>query len=606
MNNTGLRPTSRAGLNPLAGFGAKPAGTRGGMGMNMGGGVPMTPGGSAAVGAALMQEVKVTDRPVTQAGLQGMKTGQSGGPVRQVADKSYFLGLVNKKTHEIAAEMTRLEGEKETIADDKVQFTKLESKYSSLIGEVRGLEGNLADYNLAMDKMRTSTDPAEITNYRLMLAERNAQDSEQSDRVLEARQELERELYSAQQQIEQVAKQAEERVDSLAPERADRFRAMQAQNAALQRELQELRQQTDMLGHQRQQMEERASGEGINGTWDQLNRAVQRAQREKVALEQERAAARLDPDEARELMLAKVKQDKQKLDEMTGELAQLSEETRRRQRTLSELTGDIEERQREEQKGGEATDKKAQSYDVLFAREKEMSAFIDAFPEKRAAAKASQLEAQEKVVALLEHISEGLSRENAMPSREQARGLRDDLQFKERQLESAEATKERLETERKKCQSELQKINTLDQKIQVELKSLTEKMGSMSQEMEQFADIPALREAAERTRQDLESKRASYKQRRDSITGQVQLLSSRYDQKKASLAENETAKTLEDLEQKLRHYEQIIYHLREVIAQKEHECNYHTIKDDCNRMLDELNSKLIKSVESQPIKAVMY
>ena len=110
MNNTGLRPTSRAGLNPLAGFGAKPAGTRGGMGMNMGGGVPMTPGGSAAVGAALMQEVKVTDRPVTQAGLQGMKTGQSG-PGRQVADKSYFLGLVNKKTHEIAAEMTRLEGE---------------------------------------------------------------------------------------------------------------------------------------------------------------------------------------------------------------------------------------------------------------------------------------------------------------------------------------------------------------------------------------------------------------------------------------------------------------------------------------------------------------
>ena len=180
--------------------------------------------------------------------------------------------------------------------------------------------------------------------------------------------------------------------------------------------------------------------------------------------------------------------------------------------------------------------------------------------------------------------------------------MRDDLQFKEKQLESAEATKDRLEAERDKCLAELQKINTLDQKIQVELKSLGEKMSNMRDEMEEFTDIPALREAAERTREDLESKRASYKQRRDNISGQVQQLSAKYEGKKKALAENETAKTLEGLEQKLRHYEQNIFHLREVVAEKEHECNYHTIKDDCTRMLDELNAKLIKDVESQPIK----
>lgn len=32
-----------------------------------------------------------------------------------------------------------------------------ERKYDALIKEVRGLEGDLADYNLSMDKARTST-----------------------------------------------------------------------------------------------------------------------------------------------------------------------------------------------------------------------------------------------------------------------------------------------------------------------------------------------------------------------------------------------------------------------------------------------------------------
>ena len=41
---------------------------------------------------ALSSQIKVADRPVTQQGLGGMKTGAKG-PMRQVQDKSYYLGL---------------------------------------------------------------------------------------------------------------------------------------------------------------------------------------------------------------------------------------------------------------------------------------------------------------------------------------------------------------------------------------------------------------------------------------------------------------------------------------------------------------------------------
>lgn len=41
----------------------------------------------------LNSQIKVADRPVTQQGLRGIKTG-SQGPNRQVQDRSYYMGLL--------------------------------------------------------------------------------------------------------------------------------------------------------------------------------------------------------------------------------------------------------------------------------------------------------------------------------------------------------------------------------------------------------------------------------------------------------------------------------------------------------------------------------
>lgn len=42
---------------------------------------------------------------------------------------------------------------------------QLERRHEDLVNEVRNLEGELADYNLAMDKLRTNVDPSEILSY---------------------------------------------------------------------------------------------------------------------------------------------------------------------------------------------------------------------------------------------------------------------------------------------------------------------------------------------------------------------------------------------------------------------------------------------------------
>lgn len=54
---------------------------------------PGSRAGSSTASGILSPHIKVADRPVTQQGLSGMKTGMKG-PQRQIKDKTYYLGLL--------------------------------------------------------------------------------------------------------------------------------------------------------------------------------------------------------------------------------------------------------------------------------------------------------------------------------------------------------------------------------------------------------------------------------------------------------------------------------------------------------------------------------
>jgi hypothetical protein len=114
-----------------------------------------------------------------------------------------------------------------------------------------------------------------------------------------------------------------------------------------------------------------------------------------------------------------------------------------------------------------------------------------------------------------------------------------------------------------KRQQELDKIATLDQKISMELKTLADRMEVMKTEMVTYANIDELKATHERIMAMLEQKRVVYMRRFDMVRLQVNALSGRYERLKGQVANNETAKALDSHEQKIRHYEQSIFTMRE-------------------------------------------
>jgi len=270
----------------------------------------------------------------------------------------------------------------------------------------------------------------------------------------------------------------------------------------------------------------------------------------------------------------------QKIKQMQSENSDLSRSVRDLQQTI------------EERNSQQAPD--SQKYEVLFQRDQEMTAFIAKFDETKAAELETQKKSQDMIVALLEHTSRNMSRENAMPDKRTVKEMRDDLTFKERQMDASQSTQARLEGELAKRNGELEKINQLDQKITAELSSLNKKMKTMKEEMEEFQNVGNLRVMADETQESLEKSRDGYIKRRDSLRRTVSELSSAYERLKSDNSRSEIANSLDELEQKMRHYEQNIFQMKEYVTQKEMSTDFRELKKKCGDLIDELNNKIIE------------
>ena len=108
----------------------------------------------------------------------------------------------------------------------------LSRRYEDLIGEVRGLEGTLADYNLAQDKARAGVDPVEIAAFGASLRRRNADESRAIDRIFLDRQDIERGVERLEAQTQEVRAAERARLDTLPAGQRAEFAALLERNEA--------------------------------------------------------------------------------------------------------------------------------------------------------------------------------------------------------------------------------------------------------------------------------------------------------------------------------------------------------------------------------------
>lgn len=150
--------------------------------------------------------MNLMDRPITQQGVTGLRTGTAKGPQnRQVLDKRYFEGIIRMKMRDIGAEVGRLNSEIELQRQQQATSQVYEKRVREIAVELTQLQARLADYNLVVDKVNTSTDRSQIDAEAQELRLENDRHGAQLEQLLGQNRSKEEQIQQLDSEIQNVS-----------------------------------------------------------------------------------------------------------------------------------------------------------------------------------------------------------------------------------------------------------------------------------------------------------------------------------------------------------------------------------------------------------------
>ncbi|XP_011812505.1 PREDICTED: intraflagellar transport protein 74 homolog isoform X2 [Colobus angolensis palliatus] len=361
--SSAARPVSRGGVG-LTGrppSGIRPlSGNRVATAMPPGTARPGSRGGPIGTGGVLSSQIKVADRPVTQQGLTGMKTGMKG-PQRQILDKSYYLGLLRSKISELTTEVNKLQKEIEMYNQENSVYLSYEKRAETLAAEIKEFQGQLADYNMLVDKLNTNTEMEEVMNDYNMLKAQNDRETQSMDVIFTERQAKEKQMRSVEEEIEQEKQAADDIIKNMSLENQVKYLEMKATNEKLLQELDTLQQQLDSQNMKKESMEAEIAHSQVKQEAVLLHEKLYELEshRDQMIAEDKSIGS---PMEERQKLLKQVKDDNQEIASMERQLTDIKEKINQFNEEIRQLDMDLEEHQDSTNYGWKITEKKYRKF----------------------------------------------------------------------------------------------------------------------------------------------------------------------------------------------------------------------------------------------------
>uniref|UniRef100_A0AAA9SIR5 Intraflagellar transport 74 n=1 Tax=Bos taurus TaxID=9913 RepID=A0AAA9SIR5_BOVIN len=629
-----VRPVSRGGIGltgrPPSGIRPPSGNIRVATGMPPGTARPGSRGGPIGTGGVLSSQIKVADRPVTQQGLSGMKTGMkeengnplqcsclenprdgrawwaavygvaqswtrlkrlssSSSPQRQILDKSYYLGLLRSKISELTTEINKLQKEIEMYNQENSVYLSYEKRAETLAVEIKEFQGQLADYNMLADKLNTNTEMEEVMNDYNMLKAQNDRETQSMDIIFTERQAKEKQIRSVEEEIEQEKQAAEGIIKNMSPEKQVKYIEMKTTNEKLLQELDTLQQQLDSLNMKKESLESEIAHSQVKQEAVLLHEKLYELEshRDQMIAEDKNMGS---PMEERERLLKQVKEDNQEIASMERQLTDIKEKINQFNEEIRQLDMDLEEHQ------GEMN----QKYKELKKREENMDTFIETFEDTKNQELERKAQIEASIVSLLEHSSRNINRMKQISSitNQELKMMQDDLNFKSTEMQKSQSTARNLTSDSQRLQLDLQKMDLLESKMTEEQQSLKNKIKQMITDLETYNDLAALKSSGEEKKKKLHQEKTVLSTRRNAFKKIMEKLNTEWETLKTQLQENETHSQLTNLERKWQHHEQNNFVMKEFIATKSQESDYRPIMKNVSKQIAEYNKNIVDALHS--------
>ncbi|EEB12154.1 conserved hypothetical protein [Pediculus humanus corporis] len=524
-----------------------------------------------------MSNINVLDRPITQQGVAGlrMSTSSRGPQIRQVKDKRYYEGLLRMKMKDIQMEMNRLNEEIELETQQQATSQVYEKRVREIASELTGLQGQLADYNLVIDKVNTNTDKAQIDAETEELKNENERLTENLNELFEQNRMKENLIQQLEDDVQNEKNVTFKLIEEMNENERKKYQELKVTNENLQKEIDEDQQELEMLTRQKLDLEDRISGSQIKQETVRLYYKLrEREDRKAILLEEEKT--RSTPAQEREKLLQKVKEDNAEMAAIDRQINHINEEIKKKKDEL-EMTEQKPQKKKKKKKKKHFRDlEKSQTdrhkkFKELKKREETMEQFLSTFQDSEKEENDKIQDLENKIVETLERMSKNLTGVIKLPSRDEFYLMKENLTLKEEELRKSKLTVEELNIKREKLTNNMKKIENLEEKIQEETVSLREKMKKMAEEMNTFSDLDDLRNKAKEKRENLLREKDDLNKSKTSLSKIKMDLKKQNEQMTKELNENETYVHLNNLEKKLQLLEQNNNSVKEFIDAKKTE-----------------------------------
>uniref|UniRef100_A0A671QVA8 Intraflagellar transport 74 homolog n=1 Tax=Sinocyclocheilus anshuiensis TaxID=1608454 RepID=A0A671QVA8_9TELE len=554
---------------------------------------PGSRAGPVASPGVLSAQIKVADRPVTQQGLSGMKTGIKG-PQRQILDKSYYLGLLRSKINELTMESSKLQKDIDTFSQENSVYLSYEKRAEVLAGEIKDLQGQLADYNMLVDKLNTNTEMDEVMNDIIMLKAQNDREAQSMDVIFTERREKEDMIRAVEDDIVQEKQAAQNIIQKMSADKQANYTEMKATNEELM-QVSALRSLDSLLNrccykHSHSCvlcLQDLVHSQAKQEAVVLHEKLLELENRRDAMLAEDRTVG--SPQEERESLFKQVKENNQEIASMERQLSEIREKISHLTEEMRQLDADMEEHQ------GERT----QKYKELQKREEEIDSYLNTFEENTSQEQQLIRDAQSSIVVLLEHSSRNINRLQQLSAvtAQELRSMQEDLSFKETEMQKSQSTAKGLSSESERLQQDLLKVEQLESKVSAELQTLRDQLKLMTQEIHTYRDLDALKAAGEDRKKRLQEDRVTLSQRKDTVKMRIHNMNEEYESLKNQLQENETHVELTNMERKWQHLEQNNFVMKEFIASKGVESDYRPVMKNVNKQRLEYNKILVDTLQ---------
>uniref|UniRef100_A0A8C5RTH4 Intraflagellar transport 74 n=1 Tax=Laticauda laticaudata TaxID=8630 RepID=A0A8C5RTH4_LATLA len=485
------------------------------------------------------------------------------------------------KINELTTEINKLQKEIDMYNQENSVYLSYEKRAESLASEIKEFQGQLADYNMLVDKLNTNTDMEEVMSDYNLLKAQNDREAQSIDIIFTERQSKEKVIQAVEDDIRQEKQAAENIIKNMSEQDQTKYTEMKMANEKLLQELSSLQQEMDAVNMKEEALEAEITHSQIKQEALQLYEKLHGLEehRDQMIAEDKNMGS---PQEERERLLKQV--------EKNTLLTEIKEKINHLNEGIRQLDMDLEEHQGE----------KNLKCKELKKREESMDNFLESFEEAKNQELERKSEIEANIVALLEHSSRNVTRMKQISSvtNQELKIMQEDLSFKSIEMQKSQNTAKNLGTDSQRLQMDLQKMDLLEGKMVDELTSLKEKIEQMTKDLEVYNNLPALKTAGEEKKKKLQEEKERLTKHRNAFKKIMEHLNREYEALKLQLQENETHAQLTNLERKWQHHEQNNFVMKEFIATKSQESDYQPIMNNVMKKVAEYNKTIIEALQS--------